>query len=145
MSSRTVCLVLIAAVIACPLWCGNGLCRAGQCCPQGESQSSDVCPVHQTRICCCNPASQDSQGDDQPCPTRSSETFCQGICGGAVFEKTVDVNKVARVLFLPLSDAQTPTVFRLCEHGHDRNGQHQCVSRVNHGRFVRTLHMSFLC
>ena len=144
MYSRTVSLALIAAVVACPLWCGSGCCNAGQCCPQGESSQSDACCVSQTRDCCSNADQHGERGSEQQAPCQS-QTSCQGGCGGAVIEKSVEVDGFSDVFFMPQLDAHAPVATPQLQCGHDRHQQHCCGSDGNHGRGLRTLHMSFLC
>ena len=141
MFARTVSVVLIAAIIACPMWCGNGVCHATECC-LAEQPSCEACPVHGTARCCDQPSPE----NNRHCPSESPGTSsCQGVCGGAVFTKPNKLNDVADSFFGPLMDIDSPVVARLVEcnfHGieHDwHNGG------GNHGRSLRTLHMSFLC
>jgi hypothetical protein len=145
MSSRTVSLVLIAAVIACPLWCGNGFCRADQCCSPEKSEASSGCLVDGTQDCCRLKDGSDDYEDNQQCPCESSQNSCQGICGGAVLGKTIEVDESSRVLLVRLIDACAAVTTRLVECSHHRYEQHCCGSDSNYGRSVRTLHMSFLC
>lgn len=148
MLARIVSLVLIAAVVACPLTCGNGLCHAGQCC--SEMQASDqVCPAHGTAQCCCGRASSDEDhcpsGDRGPCrcPGKSS---CQGVCGGAVFEKQIELDGASDSSFLSLVDTDTLLVTRVIERRTAHGAEHHWHRRGgNHGRSLRALHMSFLC
>ena len=141
MHARIVTIVLIAAVIACPTWCGRGLCHAGTCC-SAEQSSEWACPVHGTACCDCDKNSSDSNNDcpcDVPC-----DPSCQGVCGGAVFEKPLELNIGMDSSFLPLVAAETPVACQLAEsRSHD--GDHLLHCGGNHGRSLRTLHMSFLC
>lgn len=143
MNPRTVSLVLIAAVVACPMWCGTGSCNAGQCCGEEASESDRVCTTNEAESRCCH--HKPDSDDDQQCPTHSSPTSCQGVCGGAVLAKDVEVRGDSHVIILPLIDDHAAMPARLVECGRCRNEQHCCHSNANHGRVVRTLHMSFLC
>ena len=142
MFARIVSLVQIAAIIACPMWCDSGLCHAGQCCSVKQS-AAQVCPVHGTAKCCCNQKSHDN--DDNRGPCRCPGKSCQGVCGGAVFEKPIEVNNASDSFLRPLVEAEISFPLQLAEcptldvqhHWHCHGG--------NHGRFVRILHMSFLC
>ena len=141
MLPRIVVSVLILAIIACPLWCGNGSCHAGQCCPATHSVDH-ICPVHGTATCCCTDKSSD---DDDHVPRRCPNKSCQGVCGGAVLEKPLELDGTDSLLFWPLIEADASIAVQLAESrsldvvlpGHCRRG--------NHGRLLRTLHMSFLC
>ncbi len=144
MYSRTVSLILIAAIVACPMWCGAGLCR-GECCSQESSEASTAAPFRGTRDCCHLDEDGCEHGDHQQGPRNSSQTSCQGICGGAVFEKIVEVDDCPDVLFLPPVDVYAPITARIVECRHRCCEQNCCRSDSNHGRFLRTLHMSFLC
>ena len=142
MFARTVSLILIAAVIACPMWCANGQCHAGQCCA-AEQSLHQSCPVHGTACCCCEKDSSDSN-DDCPCDA-PSESSCQGVCGGAVFEKPCELNDEMDSSFLLFNAAEMlPVACRLAEYL-TQNGDHFLDGGGNHGRSLRTLHMSFLC
>ena len=138
---RTVSLILVAAVIACPLWCGNGSCHADSCC-SAEQSTQQACPVHATACCCCDNDSSDSN-DNCPCEA-PCESSCQGICGGAVFEKPCGLNDGMDSSFLSLLVGKMPIACRLAEC-RIQNGDHFILCGGNHGRILRTLHMSFLC
>ena len=151
MFTRLISLVLIVAVIACPMWCSNGQCLAGQClagqcCATAdcslEKRSTQVCPTHDTKNCCCESVPGREEPEPHRCPEESS---CQGICGGAVFEKTCEFKSIEASFFVPLSAKDSSVVSLLArartfcsEHPHQ-------LSAKNHGRFMRTLHSSFLC
>lgn len=149
MFSRTVSLVLIAAVIACPLWCDDAIGFAGQCCPEGESDTVMVCGGELVDCRCeengdPHRRAPHQNDDDHQCPCESAG--CQGICGGAVFEKSVQLDQLTDALLLPLVDAHAPVNLHLLEcSSHHRSEHFCCGSSANHGRTVRTLHMSFLC
>ena len=149
MFDRLVALVLIAAVIACPLWCGNVFCRGDQCCAADEcsleEQSPASCPRQgnacrgQNRADC-----SEESNENAPC-RRPGKSSCQGICGGAVFEKSCELDEPDISFFLPMLENvglfDTLLVhFRTAVAEH-----HHCPSSKNHGRFVRTLHSSYLC
>lgn len=141
MFARIVSLVQIAAIIACPMWCSSGLCLAGQCCSVKQS-ADQVCPVHGSAKYCCN---QESHDDDNRGPCRCPGKSCQGVCGGAVFEKPVGVNDASDSFLFHSIDVEVaftpqPTKCRTLNVEH-----HWHCHAGNHGRFVRTLHMSFLC
>jgi hypothetical protein len=137
---RTVSLILIAAVVACPMWCSNGLCHAGQCC-SAEQSAHRACPVHGATRCCCNKHSSDSH-DEFPCDA-PCESSCQGVCGGAVFEKPIELNDEIDSFLLPFLTAEILPACRLAEC-RTQNGDHFYDYGGNHGRILRTLYMSFL-
>ena len=142
MFTRTVSLVLIAAIIACPLWCGSGLCHAGQCCSVKQSSQQSF-PGHGAVNCCCTRSSPD--GDDQApsrCPAKSS---CQGVCGGAIFEKLGELDSVEDSFFLPLADAEVSVSSWLLQCRSPDVAHHHCQSGGNYGRSLRTLYMSLVC
>lgn len=140
MFARTVVLVQIAAIIACPMWCGNGVCHAGQC--DSAELCHQACPDNETARCCLDQSSPDSNRD---CPTESpDESSCQGVCGGAIFEKPSGLNNVSGSFLMPHAAAELPGACPLAECRTD--GRDQLLHcGTNHGRSLRTLHMSFLC
>ena len=141
MYARTVSIALIAAIIACPMRCGNGLCHAGECCPE-EQSSQQSCPTHGTEQCCCDKGSSGSK-DDGPCDL-PCESSCQGVCGGAIFEKPLELNDELDSFLLPHIAGETPVACQLAESRY-HDGDHLLHCGGNHGRSLRTLHMSFLC
>ena len=146
MFARTVALVQIAAIIACPLWCANGLCDAGPCCSAKQS-SQPPCSIHGTANCCCRKPSPDSSDRrDSQVPGRCPEnSLCQGVCGGAVIEKPCELDSFEDSFFLPFVDAEASVSSRLV-HSRSYDVEHtHCLSGGNHGRSLRALYMSFLC
>jgi hypothetical protein len=145
MSPRIVSLVLIAAIIACPLWCGNGLCHAGQCCADDACPLIEqVCPIHDTAQCCCETSS--SRENSPRGPRRCQNKACQGVCGGAVFEKPIELPDASTDAFsLPLIVISIPFALQPAEHRLLGVEDLPLCHKGNHGRLLRTLHMSFLC
>jgi hypothetical protein len=142
MLARIVSLLLIAAVIACPLECGMGLCEADQCAGNKSSQRSRS--TSEAACCCCEQSLPDSDDDNSSpcdCPENSS---CQGVCGGAVFEKLCEPDRAEATCFLPRTDTQTSLVSRLAQCRLVAVGDHAGCGQ-NQGRMLRTRHMSFLC
>lgn len=142
MFARCLSLVMIAVVVACPMWCGSGLCCADQC-GSKEQSSHQACPRHGSAGCCCEEPSPDN-GDQSPCQCPNTKS-CQGVCGGAVFEKPIELNDESGSVFSPLDDTEIFFATQLAEcrsldveHPWERHGG-------NLGRFLRTLHMSSLC
>lgn len=145
MFARIVSLVQIAALLACPMGCASGTC-AGEACPGGDagtssSETASTEASEQICNCCCNRSAEDQKTPvPQRCPDEAS---CQGICGGAVVEKLVELD-LPEFAFLPLT----------IEAGATHGIGHSILSTmphppslpaVNHGRFVRALRCSFLC
>lgn len=141
MIARVVSLVQIAATVACPISCGSGLCGAGHCCSVGQSVAVDhVCPVHATLACCCEEPSH-----NEGIPSRCPQKPCQGVCGGAVFQKPIELKDCSATLFLPLIQTDISFAPRLADCGMP-NAEHRCNCHGgNHGRALRTRYMSFLC
>ena len=143
MFARTVSIVLTAALIACPMWCGNGLCHAGQCCAN-ERTTHQPCPDQGTARCCnsCDNGSPDGSSD---CPGDApAKSSCQGVCGGAVFGKPCELNDGMDPSPMSHIAIETPVACQLAER-RSYDGEHGLHCGGNHGRFLRTLHMSFLC
>ena len=141
MLGRIVSVVQIVAIIACPLWCGNGWCHADTCCSV-KQPSDQFCPDHGTAKCCCKKSSSEH---DNRGPCRCPNKTCQGVCGGAVFEKPVELNDASESHFLPVIDSEISFALQLSEC-HSLDAEHHFHGPSgNYGRFVRTLHMSFLC
>ena len=141
MFARLVSIFLIAAVIACPLWCEKGRCSGGRCSSveQSSHQPSLVCGT--AHFCCAEDLS--NNGHSCPCnaPTKSP---CQGVCGGAVFKTSCELNDGAEPFARLLLVVKIPAPCQVRECGtHD--GFHLLYCSGNQGRSLRTLHMSFVC
>lgn len=142
MFTRLTSLFLAAAVLACPMWCGMGLCH---CAPTRTAYATaeQPCPVLGLAPGCCD---ESSPAKNDSCPDQpTGKSSCQGICGGAVFEQPCQIDDQQRCFVLPLIDAHAlfgigQSRQRLCsfEHCHSLSGD-------NYGRFLRALHVSFLC
>jgi hypothetical protein len=139
MYSRIASIALITAVIACPLLCRNGRCEG--CCVEKQSVAS-TCPASEEATGCCPSPTQD---DQRPCGRAPDATGCQGVCGGAVLEKSSSFPKPTEMRFRYefnahpsppaslLADRQAYTVVRSFD------------GSMTPGRYIRILHMSFLC
>ena len=142
MFARCVSLILIAAIVVCPLRCGNGQCHADECC-LATQPSDQVCPAHVTAHCCCQDSCPDN--DDRVPRRCPSETSCQGVCGGAVFEKLIELDDASDSSFPPGIDTDTPLLTRLIEYSTTHRAERHWHSHGgNNGRSLRTLHMSLL-
>jgi hypothetical protein len=142
MFTRTISYLVIAAVLACPLWCSNSVCFCchadqftAQRCAIASSSKQSTLPVG----CCQHPTSH--QGSK---PVESPTRSCQGICGGAVFEKTPELTGVECISFLPILSARWTSVDHFAAR-RSQIGAPPLLAHGNIGRAVRTLEMSFLC
>ncbi|MCP4506607.1 MAG: hypothetical protein GY826_09470 [Fuerstiella sp.] len=149
MLSRIFSPVLIAAVIACPLSCGHSSCCAKQACAGDDRELQQKCstiapvPPASAHCGCCG----DSSGKDQnpsrnPGPEKSS---CQGVCGGAVFERSCQMDRVDAKSVLSLTGDDTPHGSVMCVVCAVGSGCPELFRQGNHGRFLRTLRMSLTC
>ena len=141
MFDRLVSMLMIAAVIACPMWCSNGVsgcCAAGEC---SIDEATDLCLLHKAATCCCE-NTQEKEDQDVPCPDESN---CQGVCGGAVFEKPCELDGAEASASLPFLDTNESIGILLTRIRDVGVEHHCCSSSRNHGRFMRTLYSSFLC
>lgn len=142
--------LLIAALIACPLWCGNGTCGASSGCdrptvePVGRGCETDP----QADRCCGSEGSEESPGwpdssnqPPAPCPLDGS---CQGVCGGAVLESSHPIDDVPSS-WAPLLIASVEVALDFLEPRRADRGPSIRWGPKNRGRVLRTLHMSMLC
>lgn len=148
MFARIVSLVLVAAVIACPMWCSYGLCSTGQPCashePLSQKQTFDTTSPAQCKCECCEEATLPT--NDEQCPHRCpEESSCQGICGGAVFEKTCELEDLEVTFLLPQTDSDGLNASALAHSLVVRSEQQHHLGAKNYGRIMRTLRSSFLC
>ncbi len=142
-------LVLVAAIIACPMRCVDGKCCSAQC-SMGNSLEADApcCPR-----CAANSANNDRQHEYSengqtkndhhgPSPVPCGAT-CQGVCGGAVFEKSDTFNLQTTVTLLPLNEDQvTPA---LAQPFSSKKFELSTHCGKNIGRLLRIEQMSFVC
>ena len=149
MLARFISMVLIAAVIACPLSCGQGVCCDSHSCADNDRAVAGQCskiarmqPAAANCNCCGQSSDEGDQPEPQPCPDKSS---CQGVCGGAVFEKPCQLNMAEAEFVLPLADNDNTFVSLPSADPTDRFGFFDGVRAGNQGRFVRILHMSLNC
>ncbi len=147
MFTRIVSLLLMAVAIACPVWCGDGACNTGHCCAADgcslQQQPSCACSIHRTDDSLCEkPAEDRDEKAPYRCPKKGS---CQGVCGGVVFEKPCEFEEPYALFLMPPIDSDGSQVSLLAQYRTDGFGCYHYISAKNHGRFVRTLHSSFLC
>lgn len=141
MQSRTIILTLITALIACPLWCTSGVAA---CCDDDLAlfqTSSSQLDGNLCKTCCCEQPTQDSNDCRPKNDSSNSEKPCQGICGGAVVEKPVESNNTDHTTLLLLDTLNWVSVDSLSSTEIFTKSHSGHIS----GRFLRTLHMSFLC
>jgi len=166
MSDRIVPIVLVAALVGCPLWCGSGPCSGGGICCTAQQSLAATCSAHTAEACCCdrggqtlrdighadypdaNPGSATPNGatPNGNCPIRSDGLPCQGVCSGAVVAKPTELDEDPILVPLPLS--LTDEFDRCCLAWLDcRQDAFNPVSppAANYGRFLCTLHASWLC
>lgn len=142
MFHRGVCLLMIFGIIACPMWCASGVMG---CCATTPSLQPEVPCKQQT--CCCKEKSSDTGQkklpNDSPLPPNPQDS-CQGVCGGAVVEKSCELsNSLNVVLLLPIpTDDLIPTGHPECR---GQNNLPVDSQSGNVGQKLRALHMSFLC
>ncbi len=139
MLRRSLSLLLVATIFACPFFCSLSAAIAR------SSNGGD------TPVCCgCfHPQNSADQGQhsnrSKHCPPNSGKC-CQCICGGAVSELagTQDFSvDTSWWTILPIANALLPTV---CEtQNHVSIAQLQPDDGLNLGRSMRCLFMSFLC
>jgi hypothetical protein len=139
MFARVVTFTIVASVIACPLSCGLGWCHGGACCAVSE-QATPHCPN-----CAKAPRRDQSSTDqDRPLPM-SDQSTCQGICGGAVFEKPCQLAQLDDSFFVPLVNTRDSASIEQAKV-RPRETASVCLGASdNYGRIVRTLHESLLC
>ncbi|MEO2036995.1 MAG: hypothetical protein ABGZ35_33390 [Planctomycetaceae bacterium] len=145
MFARTVALLLIAEIVACPLSCSADVCR---CCYDDSSSQREL----GTRSCCelgaeescCGKESSRSQDNRQPEPEPGT-LICQGVCGGAVLNRPSELDSTELSFLLPRAGNDSANVSLFTRYRTGSFGYSHPVGKGNQGRFVRTLNMSFLC
>jgi hypothetical protein len=143
MLERFVVLVTIAALLACPMRCCDDQCSAAHCCSSApEVASPETCSAQGGGACCCG-KSASADGEDRPRPAPKKPS-CQGVCGGAVLAKPAELPTDNEMICLPQIDLDGAIVTLPAV----RSSSGIAVvfpGEGNHGRLLRTLHMSFLC
>ena len=141
--ARTVSVVLMLAVIACPIVCGSGICCAtGKSAMAMESRQLPCLESDMSQCGCEGKPSDRSAPGPQQCPGKSS---CQCVCGGAVMERSCAQDTSEALVFLPLESCGSLVQYFAPHHGTVDDQQHRHRGAANLGRFVRTLHSSLLC
>ena len=168
MVKSCISLVLIVAVLVCPFRCSLGACTSDSCCAalrrgtasdrgDGDESSTDGAPALPTTSCCSSqgrkqlpdfscagPERRPRQNGNTP-HRQPAGSACQGICGGAVFEKPCELNSAPFSCFSPLLGhdcalASMSSQLRSVAASHHPDG-----AFANYGRVVRLLHASLLC
>ena len=136
MLARLFALILMPAIIACPMTCAVGVCHGENADSQSQSPSATHC-------CCSHCGTPDESNPNEPAdPLR--ELPCQGVCGGVVFEKPVELNPVVVFDFPSLVAIEIPVVVRSTYQTAD-DDRCDIQGLGNYGRMVCALHMAFLC
>ncbi|MBC7965358.1 MAG: hypothetical protein H7Z17_05465 [Fuerstia sp.] len=145
MVNQSIALVLILAVLACPIWCSAGLCQSLHGGSMENPKSKIGCAIEGSaqRCCCCQ---HESSNNDEQVPGRCPrESSCQGVCGGAVFEKPCELTAAESACVAPpaLCDDLQPCGLLTALRGH--RGYELCCDDPVDGRQLRILYRSFLC
>ncbi len=141
MTRKVLNLLLIAMIVACPLWCMSGICASTEECCARDQAAHDCCDQEQAR----DQHSCDEHSDHHPSnPCDNSPCgLCQCICGGAVIEHNDD--DVAQQVANPLHDlvlASNSIADILFRQNSPTILAHE--ARVTSGRSLCILHMSLL-
>ena len=128
MVNRLIHIILIVAIVSCPIRCHAGLC--GSCC--GESVESQVNDAG----CCCQSKSQ-PESTPTPTPENPCKT-CNCICAGATLPNPADVELAVELHWICL-----PSHFDSLVSQDDQQFQIRCHRRApdlpssNEGRRIR--------
>lgn len=136
MLARLFTIVLIPAIIACPMTCAFGICQS----PSVDSVGDDQ-PV--AGSCCCPGGNRKKQEQDGPADA-PGKSPCQGICGGVVFEKPAGANPILIFDCPPVTAVESPIILRSSTRA-DCDCRGELRACGNFGRMVCALHMAFLC
>jgi len=147
MARRVLHLLLIAAIIACPIGCRPGLCalgdgcglphdfvaECGHSCDGGHShEHSDHQPL--------------PPRDDDPCDHKPCQDSCQCICGGAILPGSAELDVV--LLLTPSFDSMATVgdiLDSLATHRLCPNQTAPDDDAAPSGRAIRCMHCSLLC
>jgi hypothetical protein len=132
---RAVSLFLIAAIVACPMWCASGLVG---CCQAEQMEPSAKCCCH-----CQESSADEPRNAPGESPNRPAKP-CQGVCGGAVVEKPCQLAANPEHEFLMPTGLDEAIAVQLsgCR---SRGVASETSPGGNIGHRLRTLHMSFVC
>lgn len=137
MFHRIVVILTVLAVIACPMFCGEGTA----CCA-GHKHSVVVCETAQPECSCCRHQSPSQQ--EEPCdsPDDSGEP-CQGVCGGVVMLESTKIDTRDDLLHaIPFEIVLTESILTQRSAEQHWNGSSMVTAS---GRSLRTFLSSYLC
>lgn len=146
MLTRFVIILQIIAIVACPLACSSGWCCSNQNAVGGTAFSLDgpappTCCAHCTSTRCDDSPERPSE---TPAPGNCPEHQCQGICGGAVLEKPVELGTALGPHAI-LVDSSVAYQTLICTGRSLHPGQNTSGPATVYGCALRCLHMSLLC
>ena len=157
MANSFISLILIVAVLVCPLRCSLGACAGDSCCATrrcgtasdrddtGELSTGGTALSPKTS-CCSSTGPQQRPRPNGNTPHRQpAKSACQGICGGATLEKTCELNSAPFSCFSPLLVHDRALPSRTSQLRSVAASHHLDGAFANYGRVVRLLHASFLC
>jgi len=136
-------IVQIIVILACPMWCPAGVCCGTDIGLEDAAPVTEVCSSQIKTCSCCH---HESAGDErQPASPCQDKNTCQGICGGAILEKSSELigsDSPWSSIMTPLADS--------CPLGLPADPTaHEFENRISNsaadGRELRILHQSFLC
>ena len=152
MYTRIISLILVAAVLGCPLWCSMGFCQCSPNTIAGARSIAGALSGDTDNCCqppCCAGATRTAQESHSPNgrgphPEPDSHR-CQGICGGAVLQGPCQVSASELCQFLPalkrVHYCLQVTQQRKIRASRLPNDN----APANRGRSVRICYMSFQC
>lgn len=146
-------LLLVAVILACPVWCRFGICTSVDSCCTSAAGVADAASACDT--CCCDttgvpdPTADHScdrpSPDRHPCDHDPCDDRCQCICGGAVASRdgAIDWDDHCRQSFEPawvVTDCLAESLF--CQTADASNRWRGNTPR---GTRICCLHMRWQC
>lgn len=147
MPTRLLSLLQIILLLACPLWCMSGECDRSCCAvTPGMTFGPADCDAAQTECCscCCETAAQQDEAPPAP-QRRPGQSRCQGVCGGAVIEKPVELSSPSTWSLQVVTDAGTSAALQRTRLQRSDVDRHSIECDMTSGRTLRQIHMSLLC
>jgi hypothetical protein len=153
MFRRSVHLLLIAALIACPMACRPGLCALASGCSagavasavNGHSCGGHDCTGHHSHQHS-DPPPDEHDGDPVPCHHAPCEGHCQCICGGAILTASVEADFERLLELTPGAFAATAGSPNCLTAGDSfTDSVSPADGRAPSGRTIRCWHSSLLC
>ena len=142
MNSHVMHILMTATLVACPLICRTGKCGAssGCCAIHLRCNHAGECPVGCSGS---HAPAPDEQQDSAPAEHSSHPSYCQCLCGGALYDSSDSVRLVVkRLLDVVVNDSATIGLQVELSAIPQRP---LSFAWVRSGRMVCCLHMSFLC